>query len=168
MLTSRRLTEYSHSLSLLSLASQRMFSTLVISVLFHYMFSCTIWSSFLTLSSCVRRTFRHSEAVSSELSMPLCLLSADSFHHLAPLIITLSCILSSAVIVLLPVSLVLRLWRLELVYTDIWCPPESCLDKHYPFDVWSKSEVLPSSDARIYYPLPLSMGKGRPISDIDC
>ena len=76
-------------------------------------------------------------------------------HHLVPLIMPSSCVFSSAVIILLPASLVLRLWRFELMLADIWYPPESFLDKHCPLNIWSESEALPSSNGRISHPLPL-------------
>ena len=97
--------------------------------------------------------------------MPLWLLLVASFCHLAPLIVPLSWIFSLVVIILLPASLVLRLSILELMYTDVWCPSESLLDKCCPLNVWSDPEVLLSSDGRISCPLPLSTGKGRPIGN---
>ena len=59
----------------------------------------------------------------------------DLFHHLAPLIVPLSCVLDLTVISLLPVSLVLGFLRLEFVYTELWHPLESLLDKFCPLNV---------------------------------
>lgn len=91
-----------------------------------------------------------------------------SFCHLASSISFLSSVLNLTVIVLFAASVVLKLSKLELVYTKLWWSPESIWDKHCPLDIWSESYSLSLFDDRVACPWPLFMGEGVPSGDASC
>lgn len=95
----------------------------------------------------------------------LFLAMTSSFCHLAFSIFPLSCVLNLTVIVFFAVSLVLKQLWLELILTELWWFPESFWEKHHPFNIWSKSEALPSFNGRVACSVPLFMGKGVPAGD---